>query len=122
MCKPPSEIDEISYEVRLPGESCDEEQYLYKCMFGRRRCFNGRCLGFSLDETCQDSRDCNPLFYCESNICINELKEGENCVKHIQCGRNMMCHKGGPGSYNSEEFGLCTPFFSIEDGISKLYF
>ena len=118
-CKRVFEISARHYQVRYPGESCDPEQHLYKCLFGTRRCLNKRCIGFSSAEKCRDTRDCNPMFYCEEGICQLQKKAEETCIKHIQCGRDMLCHKGGPGSYNKEEYGICKNFFSLEDGVSK---
>ena len=40
----------------------------------------------------------------------------------LECQRDMMCHKGGPYEYISEDTGICTKFFSIEDGESNFFY
>ncbi len=119
-CTTVSSMPNVFFEVKYPGERCDEQQYTSKCGFGRRKCYNQRCLGFYEGEKCKDSRDCNPVLYCNQGVCSLFKKEGDSCLKHEECGRDMLCYKGGPGSFVPENAGVCRFFFSLEDGMSRL--
>ena len=109
----------IKYQ-RLPGEECDMEQELYICTFGKRKCFYGRCLGYSdLDTfTCNQHEDCNPKFYCdlksEKPTCKPYLQLGSACFYHEECGRKMLCYKDKINASIDYE-GKCTNFFTLEE-------
>lgn len=115
-CTAVSKLPKLGYEIKLPGERCDAGQFLSKCAYGKRRCLNERCLGFYEGEECADSKDCNPVLYCNAGKCSQFKKEGEPCKFDEECGRDKMCYTGGPGSKASGMPGLCKPFFSLEDG------
>lgn len=91
------------------------------CKFGKKRCLGNRCLGYGIGEACDKTEDCNPFFFCNEGTCRLEKNDEEICSKHLECSRGSLCFKGGPGSYNSQEYGVCKAFFSLEDGLSKNY-
>lgn len=110
-----------TWQPRYPGESCDTTQMAFKCLFGRRICYNGNCVGEGKGGRCRQTADCAALLYCaEDNKCRLLRTENESCKSDSECRRYLLCHKGGPNSGNSE--GICKPFFSVQDGESKLLF
>lgn len=119
VCKGVSDFEEPLIEIRLPGEECDIEQRLYICSFGKKLCFNGRCVGYSENDQvpCIYNEDCNPYFYCDTKVkrCQRYKKLADKCNYHYECGRNMLCRKFKVQATKDDD-GICTEFFSLKKG------
>ena len=103
----------------FPGEYCDPDQNFRVCRYGKKRCLGNRCLGYGIGEACISNQDCSPLYFCDSGLCRFEKKDEDLCTFHHECSRKSLCYKGGPGSYTQVTFGVCKPFFGLEDGKSE---
>ena len=115
VCRGINEFEEPLLFVRLPGEECDIEQDLYICGFGKKICYNKKCLGYNEldDEDCNMTENCNPTYYCSktTNRCTPYKLKDEECYEHEECGRIMLCRKTVLGA-TIQDKGVCTLFFS----------
>ena len=93
----------------LPGEKCDPYGSYFRCPYGRKKCYFGRCIGFSIGEHCFSNHDCDPGLYCNSNICSQYLKNGATCTDSYQCGRSQRCKFNNAADLT----GTCITFYSV---------
>ena len=87
------------------------------------RCYYGRCYGMYEGETCSDSRDCMPGFYCKKGkarpykVKKDESGKNKRCETDESCGRMARCasirKENGDLNISRRE---CVPYFSLEDG------
>ena len=99
----------------LPGEICDSYGSYYRCAYGRKKCYFGRCIGFSKGEHCFSTNDCDPGLFCNANICSAFLDPGTACSDSIQCGRSQRC------KFSDENgMGVCAALYSVPSDTSTL--
>lgn len=87
-----------------------EDSKLFDCTF---RCYYGRCYGTYEGESCQDTRDCMPGFYCDNGETKKYKEAGEKCTLDEECGRMARCASTDKTGENEKR---CVPYFSIEEG------
>lgn len=77
------------------------------------RCYYGRCYGMYEGESCQDTRDCMPGFYCNNGITEKYIPAGKECTTDESCGRMARC---AFVDMSDKTKRTCVPYFSVEDG------
>eukprot|EP01129_Flabellula_baltica_P009022 TRINITY_DN3619_c1_g1_i3.p1 TRINITY_DN3619_c1_g1~~TRINITY_DN3619_c1_g1_i3.p1 ORF type:complete len:373 (+),score=49.47 TRINITY_DN3619_c1_g1_i3:133-1251(+) len=93
------------------GDKCTTDANCY----GGMSCSDGICKGIAKGQPCKaeigykdgfTGFSCEFGLYCSSQgVCIEELKDGDNCTSSIQCGLGSLCN---PGT------GVCVAKFSLD--------
>lgn len=85
---------------RFPGDICSLD---LECLSGS--CDQGICQGQSLNELCSIFNGCLPGYFCNSGVCVGQIKIGGACKLEIDCVNNATC-----------DMGICVEYWSLENG------
>ena len=88
---------------KLPSLPCNSDD---ECLNGT--CSSGQCLGINDGDPCNYTFQCYYGKTCRKNddeyLCLDPLKEGDECEKDTDCDIDCGCMKG-----------LCTKYFSLDN-------
>lgn len=73
--------------VRGRGAGCSSD---YECSVGLS-CFNNRCSGGQVGDTCLGDGDCVASARCNTGFCRETVAEGEGCSGAAQCSEGFTC-------------------------------
>lgn len=101
---------EIILDKGYPGDECntieDCKVIEYKSSFSRS-CTNGICRGFSENNPCDSSKQCDIGLTCSNKTCSKFIQPGEKCtgLKDEACNGLASCYKD-----------ICTEWYTLEEG------
>ena len=86
----------------VTGSACEKASDCYSNI-----CSVPICYGVSQNKYCPNDEACQPGFYCDSDsfTCQPSLNPGDSCNVNNECPVGYGC-----------DFGICTLFFSIDEG------
>ncbi|CAG9329605.1 unnamed protein product [Blepharisma stoltei] len=93
---------------RYPGDLCSLD---IECI--TKNCFLGICQGPNINEPCSLGV-CMPGAFCNSGICVEQVKIGGACKDEYDCVNNALCDSGFCIEYWSLDIGEITSSVSVE--------
>lgn len=91
---------DISPSNLYPGDLCSLDS---QCLSGQ--CNSGLCEGPSYQQPCSLTIGCQPGFYCDGRVCLNQIKPDGQCDEDFQCINSAFCN-----------LGICTLYWSLVNG------